>query len=1445
MRSFQYRAGYCLGVIREGLLKANDPVLNGLMDMACTFEVLTNIDLKHAEPFSPASIPAVLHNLIVRGMPTHVSLAIEEAFQNRLGVTERREKNGGIYFPFSENHYVRSMYGPLHLIDPRLKNIEEQYDTSSLDSSFEQAFLFQYLPKEYQFLPQVLETQRHLDTIVPEYLQGRFHFQRVDFSIEQPYFKKKTITDPGQERIIDYRTGKVIEIDGNQYHGLASLPEDRFRDYGQAQAEWGYQRIRENQLAADLASLKNWLESDDYIQKLKVQFDDTEWSEDRLLWMQLVLSPLAIARIQYVLAELLATDKFPKKEVVRIGVLERDVPCGHLAIKDFQECWLQLAKLQNPDAQVPIFEIETFSTYPFKECALHGQDSVLDVKEFTDSTEYDLVLDVSMLWRAGILKESLSGEENAIIIRSSHHQKESSGRRIYSSDPITYQAVVTSLPNGDYEEKPEVIQYLKYFLQNCFRKESFRPGQLPILGRALQNKTVIGLLPTGGGKSLTYQLAALLQPGICIIVDPLRSLMQDQYENLFRDGLDASCFINSSLSTGERKFNINEFTKGRFLFCFISPERLQTEEFRNAIKSMPDNEHFFNYCVIDEAHCVSEWGHDFRTSYLALGQNAIKFCQTRSGKPIPLFGLTATASFDVLADVERELAAPGHPLPANAVVRFENTIRPELQTVVLPVSIPPDTPLNGEWQIKNAVGKAKQDEIVDLFLHRISGYFERFNTEAERKENARNIYEKFLSEQQKQTEPPENYIPRVAQSTELDIPDPFFDEKNRIAGIIFCPHTRRVFGVTNKYAPLPHWDTTLAYEELINHHLDGLHLKAGTFIGSSNTSRRTAAQIDTDSFGNLSRFTDNKLNLMIATKAFGMGINKPNIRFSVHVNYPTSIEGFVQEAGRAGRDGQLALNFILLEESMGEDERIPLYFFNKSFKGVEKEWAIIQELLTEIIFPPFSNIHRLQDLVFEETGEQVSLSVWNRHDLLRLYVDEGYGYINLQTMVIAPSQREGSHEVLAILREAFMSYFEGNIPPEAEIIQWLNQAQLPHESPGIERVLDPMAIREETEIIIPFLNTYAVNRDLNTDDLVEIIANNGVQIDGDAILEKVIKRFPETSDDLFDQALPNVGVRREDLSPEAIQLILDWYHRRRDKADTAKGIYRLLCLGLIEDYTVDYRLSIYRVKLVKHPLAYYRRRYFDFLKRYYSDQRARQLLKDAETLGQASQVRNYLRHMVEFIYRQISRKRRLGIDDMKALCKIGLDPQRSLEENNHVMKEFVFLYFNSKYSRRNYEIAGKTYSLLEDTKEAVYSSWEIVWKYLIAVNVDPTGTQIDNVKHLRGASLRLLRANPDNPTLQVLKGFSLLIISTLDNSPSLLKEGIESTSDGVLAFQEQEGMSDVELVEQIERFRAFTLEFTQQEEVIERLENAFNSILIKILAARVAGLKNKYLGKYV
>ena len=504
-------------------------------------------------------------------------------------------------------------------------------------------------------------------------------------------------------------------------------------------------------------------------------------------------------------------------------------------------------------------------------------------------------------------------------------------RQIYTSDQIVYKELVKKNADGLYSSIEENVVHLRYFLKLLLRKSDFRPGQLPILSRAVRNKSVIGLLPTGGGKSLTYQLAAMLQPGVTIVIDPLVSLMHDQYEGLKKTHIDYCTEMNSRIDKKERYQREKEMTLSRYLFVFVSPERLCILKFRQLLEFMYEIGVYFSYGVIDEVHCVSEWGHDFRFSYLHLGRNLYRYVRPRgykNGRRISLFGLTATASFDVLADVERDLSGEGaFPLDADAVVRYENTNRLELQYRIVEVS---PAIINNHWDVKNAKSARVPDEIQNSARC----------LKALQTDDALSLIRKRFIERENIID---DKIKDEINTRDLSVrvAERWYGERpNFSAGIVFCPHTKGAIGVNDG----------VGSQGIASRVEDGLDLHGG------NVSRYIGGDVLTEQ----SRFLKGDASIMVSTKAFGMGIDKPNVRFTWHVNYSSSLESFVQEAGRAGRDRKMALATILFcpatmkqMNALGKWVDIPYdldvlkFFYDQSFKGEEFEKGVMHLLMSE------------------------------------------------------------------------------------------------------------------------------------------------------------------------------------------------------------------------------------------------------------------------------------------------------------------------------------------------------------------------------------------------------------------------------------------------------------------------------------------------------------------
>ncbi len=661
----------------------------------------------------------------------------------------------------------------------------------------------------------------------------------------------------------------------------------------------------------------NWLGSIHFKQNNK-QIDVLSLKKDYAQEDACVLySPIGVARIQKVLVEAILANKldFSLKEW-NILIEECDVPCGAIAIRSFVELFKNITQLSADYDSFFLPKINLTIISKDINSSLHLNENVYESPRSQHlKIEFDFVVNYSSLYTDEHIREEFPEtiyrvkNKNFYTIKSLKSAQ--SERYVYTSEPILYKPLTEH-----YEDFN--VACLKYFLQNIFRKEDFRAGQIPILNRAVQRKSVIGLLPTGGGKSLTYQLASILQPGITIVVDPLRALMQDQYNGLLKIGIDCVSYIESEQSSAEKKRHEYNIEQSKSLFAFISPERLCMFNFRERLKNMHDMNVYFSYGVIDEVHCLSEWGHDFRFSYLHLGRILYNHVKAKNGY-ISLFGLTATASFDVLADVERELSGDGaFPIDEGTVVRYENSNRLELQYKIFDINI--NSNIKGsDIYIKGLINQKKSESVPSIIKDSHI-----YINELLQDKNIDFIKKSFL--ERESIMDGELYSDVVNRDLNVVVSSDWYKQQDFYlhGGVVFCPHTKGTLGVVAS-------PTKAGVSDILKSKINNNHV--ATFKGG-------------DAVSNQHSFLASKSPLMVATKAFGMGIDKPNIRLILNMNMSSSLEGFVQEAGRAGRDRKLALACILYNRQTDFDTIN--YFYSNNFKGIDVEKRMMHFILSQL-----------------------------------------------------------------------------------------------------------------------------------------------------------------------------------------------------------------------------------------------------------------------------------------------------------------------------------------------------------------------------------------------------------------------------------------------------------------------------------------------------------------
>lgn len=326
-------------------------------------------------------------------------------------------------------------------------------------------------------------------------------------------------------------------------------------------------------------------------------------------------------------------------------------------------------------------------------------------------------------------------------------------------------------------------------LQQYWNFDAFRNPQEEIIQAVVEGKDVMALLPTGGGKSLCYQVPTMMLDGICIVVAPLIALMQDQVSNLEKRGIKAA-MLSSKLSKGEVNIIFDNLHFGNYKFLYLSPEKLQSKDILDRIKNLP-----VSLIAVDEAHCISEWGHDFRSSYLKIA--VLKEIHPK----VPLIALTATATPVVLEDIRKNLNLE------HAILIKKSFYRENLAYQVF--------------------------HIEDKFS-KLTQLLQKFNAPA----------------------------------------------------IIYVRYRKMTKELSMK--------------------LNNKGLTSNFYHGGLSVEQKETA---------LNQWLNEQTPIMVATNAFGMGIDKPNVRLVIHLNIPSSIENYIQEAGRGGRDGKKSFSVVLIDNS--------------------------------------------------------------------------------------------------------------------------------------------------------------------------------------------------------------------------------------------------------------------------------------------------------------------------------------------------------------------------------------------------------------------------------------------------------------------------------------------------------------------------------------------------
>ncbi|HJT35758.1 MAG TPA: RecQ family ATP-dependent DNA helicase [Pirellulales bacterium] len=481
-----------------------------------------------------------------------------------------------------------------------------------------------------------------------------------------------------------------------------------------------------------------------------------------------------------------------------------------------------------------------------------------------------------------------------------------------------------------------------------FGLSSFRPGQREVIETVLAGQDCLCVMPTGGGKSLCYQLPAVADDGLTLVVSPLIALMKDQVDQLQARGLKAT-FVNSSLTTDEQYARLAAMARGEYHLVYVVPERFRSPRFLEAVRARG-----LRRLAIDEAHCISQWGHDFRPDYARLGR-----FRAMLGMP-PTIALTATATDRVRRDIIEQLALRA---PRIFITGF---VRPNLR-----------------YEVQLPYGKGLKDRYLEGFLRENSG-----------------------------------------------------------SGIVYASSRKRCEEVAARIQQATGRSTEVYH------------------AGMQNDERRLAQD----------RFMQGKCEIVVATTAFGMGIDKRDVRFVIHYNLPGTIEGYYQEAGRAGRDGLPSRCLLLYSYS---DRKIQEFFIESRYPArdvVESVYNYLRRITSEVIELTQQEIKEALSLEISADGVGACEQLLERAGVLeRLESRENMARVkldsNLPTLVdLLPRQAKTQRRVLQAI-ERFVGAVRGewvDLPPR-ELL-----AEVEMDQPALARALRELRELKAFDYIPPF-----------------------------------------------------------------------------------------------------------------------------------------------------------------------------------------------------------------------------------------------------------------------------------------------------------------------------------------------------------------------------------------
>jgi ATP-dependent DNA helicase RecQ len=1159
------------------------------------------------EPQNTEPAIVVIYNLIARGLPTRLSSFSEDFFSKTFAFTQKQiDSKGNIEWKFLKNNIYELIFKSLHIISPSDKDDIFTFSDSKRDRFNKEIISKLIIPKlGYHFLQSIRQniTYSDLASLDFEFLQNpnsnilnEFSTDKADFVIYFPY----------------------------PYNGIKGIIIETNPDAGETGTDFinlNKKKLLAESLKFDFIYAKNGkienavsqLQKYAYIEPFEILKKNYQTpifaGESGRDAMQAALSPFGTARIQALTLKFILAGKLDlKAEKWDIAVIERDVPAAFAAFEDLKNYFRNLNTLCESEIKIPEIKLTIFYSEDFAQAKLNStfKGEKIRISQFKSETEFDLLIDFSILGRSfNPEKKIQNASRNFAAIRSCITR--TANRKFEFSNPLKYKTID--------ELTPEIKDASEFFLQSIFRKEKFFDEQISALKYILNPKSSIIISPPATGKSLLWQFAAILQTGITVAAFPLSSIIDEQFKKLRNEHIDGCFYINSSNQKLYQKQKvIQQIIDGQAQILLLSPEILNDKVFRELTSEMQNRNFSFAGLAIEESHCLSEWSHDFRTSFSNFGKSARRLLKTQENQEISITAFSSGASYDVRKDISEIFGIEEN----SCWICNQNRLRHHPKIVITK-----EGPRTRDLEMALSISLQNK-------LNELASILKTLNFTTDKTL----IFANNQSDLKKITDLCKSLFPNLKIGLFSGVSD---NESNPVSGIEF-EISQKNYNEFNEGK-----NRLLISDESAGIGLDMREVKNIVFFNIPNSP---------ESFVQLSGRAGRD-----GTDAFiYMIFDKTSLSFNENIE--------IQKSNGETETIEQATDTV-------PDTVIVRKKVKQKYQGRKKELILTNELLTQINFPKSTPNELITRKITESFNENVILAAQPVENPYQITVQKGnksYGNINYKTNSVDIQQTDFEKKISFSILNFVKTEIEKSFTSPNEIFEKLNKNIEFTEYEGIETILNKIQIGEESQTEFFLYNGIA-------EEILEILTKN---ISENFKLKYLIQELENNThhvkfiEKLNKIADTNIVTKEIDVPI----LLADLFYKYRNENQTLMLLHRLLLLQIIDDFEIDSTRCSVKVFFRKKENETYRISLFHFLKNFISAEKAMELFNTFDSSGETDVIRKCTDFLINSIYNFVFEKRIDTIDEITEFYK-AVAQNKSTQKSLDLKTSNYFTHQNS------------------------------------------------------------------------------------------------------------------------------------------------------------------------